>query len=202
MTENEMEPEEEVIDLEEQRKKAIKEDIKKIKEEWEQVKEQLYEAKVKALQKECEEIEKGTHEEYLERLKSLEEESERKKWLAKKWKELQLQNIEHMFAAECDQANHEFQEGKKRLKNNMIGELENKQKDLVLEKKQLHLTETIKPSKRILRSRYRDQNPYAFAKTINPPDVKYTLSSDEIWNDLHLIESRMLPNKRRKVIYK
>ncbi len=46
---------------------------------------------------------------FLKREKELRDKRDSKVWTAHKWKEYQLQNIEHVFKSECKQAESEFQ---------------------------------------------------------------------------------------------
>lgn len=113
-------------DLEEVRRQEVFADMARIEREFEEIKDQMYAEKIQALQTECRSIMDGTfepiqqrsltvvtqivgtHESFIARVGDLEKTKEQKAWLAQRWKEYQLMNIENVYLAECRQAEDEY----------------------------------------------------------------------------------------------
>jgi tRNA G10 N-methylase Trm11 len=100
----------------------------------------------------------GTHQGYLESTKILEERRTQKIWLAEQWRQYQLQCINIAFESEKKQAEDEFQNEKKELKEKLIKSILKKRKQLEEEKNTMSLVDgpEIRVSTRTLRKRGKD----------------------------------------------
>jgi hypothetical protein len=204
-----------VDDLEAKRRKDVLKDMEKIEKEFADLKDKLYERKIKDLQEECKSIIEGTHEIFLKRVDELEQKRQEKIWLTNKWREYQLQNLEHIYNSELKQADDEFQYEKKHLRDQMANEVLEKQRKLEEEKNTMNLKEvngeTTRATKlRTLRRRGRSAGPPGGSENLNaspygiprhrtaPPHINYTLSDDEIFSDLQLLRRKDLSLQERR----
>jgi len=199
-----------VDDLEAKRRKDVLKDMEKIEREFADLKEKLFAKKIRDLQDECKAIMDGTHEGFLRRAQELEVKKNARVWLAQKWKEYQLQNIEHVFQFECIEAEEEYNYEKRALRDEMTNEILDKQKKLEEEKLTMSLRADANGDARAIKGRVlrnrrggKDRDtafgqPYSRHRTIQPPHINYTLSDDEILSDLSLMRKRELPPAERR----
>lgn len=69
--------------------------------------EHTYEMEEGAINEEIDALQAGTHKGYLKKIKELDEAMEQRGKESEKWKEFQIQNIQHIFEAESKQAQEE-----------------------------------------------------------------------------------------------
>jgi len=198
-----------VDDLEAKRRKDVLKDMEKIEKEFDDLKEKLFAKKIKDLQDECRAIMDGTHAVFLKRVQELESKKNAKVWLAHKWKEYQLQNIEHVFQSECLQAEEEYNYDRRSLRDGMANEILDKQKKLEEEKSTMSLRgegngDARGVKGRVLRNRRGGKDkesfpqPFSRHKTTQPPHINYTLNDEEIMADLNLMKKKELPPPERR----
>ncbi|ELR22474.1 CCAAT/enhancer-binding family protein [Acanthamoeba castellanii str. Neff] len=199
-----------VDDLEAKRRKDVLKDMEKIEKEFADLKEKLFAKKMKDLHDECKAIMEGSHDGFLKRAQELEIKKNSKVWMAEKWKEYQLQNIEHVFQFECLQAEEEYNHERRSLRDEMANEILDKQKKLEEEKSTMSLRgdgngDARAVKGRVLRNRRGGKDKdggygqaYSRHKTAQPPHINYTLNDDEIMTDLSLMKKRELPPSDRR----
>jgi hypothetical protein len=85
------------------------ESMEKIEKEFIDLKEKFYAERLAIIKREIEMIKNGTHANYLETVKQLEDKKAQRIWLAEQWRAYQLQCINIAFESEKKQADDEYQ---------------------------------------------------------------------------------------------
>jgi len=154
------------------------------------LKEKLFKDKIAQLKKEAEAIKNGTHPQFCDQCKELEDAKNDKVAAAEQWRQYQLQNINNMFEVEKQQAEEEFATEKRLLKDRLLNTILEKKKKITEDKMTMNITDTTDArSTRQLRRRggQPPPQPTTVKKKITPPSINYTLKDTEIQEDLNAI---------------
>jgi Sin3 histone deacetylase corepressor complex component SDS3 len=188
------------IDLEHKRRLECLGNMEKIEKEFADLKEKFFKDKIVQLKREIESIKNGTHPQFCEKCRELEEVKTDRILAAEQWKQYQLQNINNMFEAERKQAEEEYKSEKRQLRERMINAIVDKKKKLTEEKMTMNLTDSTdaRMNTRTLRKRGVDKTQQNnFKRKLNPPHINYTLRESEIMEDLNLILNTTVKTSRR-----
>lgn len=183
-------------ELDNKRRDEYLDNMEKIEKEFTDLKEKFFAERLAAIRKELEMLKNGTHQGYLEGTKILEERRTQKIWLAEQWRQYQLQCINIAFESEKKQAEDEFQNEKRELKEKLAKNILKKRNQLEEEKNTMNLIDgpEIRVSTRSLRKRGKDsksdkekQNGQ-FKRPLFAPEIRTELSENEINEDFEAIK--------------
>jgi len=108
--------------------------------EYTEIKEQMYQDKLAHLKKQINQLNEGAHPEYVRRLKKVEQSYRERMRINQVVRELELEFAEQDYISEKKAAVREFEEKKVYLKDQLIAELEEKQKMIEQERTSMELT--------------------------------------------------------------
>jgi len=172
--------------------------------EYTELKEQMYQDKLAHLNKQFAQLEDGVHPEYTRRLKKVEQNYRERMRINTVVRELELEMAEQDYVSEKKAAVREFEEKKVYLKEQLIAELEEKQKMIEQERTTMELTGDsmeLKPiNTRKLRRRGNEPSEtrsYPGDKRRKQPQttLTYLLDDSEINDDLKIINKTLKDNK-------
>lgn len=194
---------------EEQRRKQ--EEIRKIEQEFSALKEKFFAEKIAALKKEIDQLTQGTHEGYLNEIRLLEEKKQRKLLQADQWRHYQVQCLNIAYEAEKKHSEDESLNDAKELQERMLKNMLKRRKQLEEQKADLNLNDAGPDlgrgrdagNTRQLRKRGKESGQGGatsellgagsvtsepVAKRTHVPEVRVTLSDDEVDADLLAIQ--------------
>jgi len=172
--------------------------------EYTELKEQMYQDKLAHLKKQFSQLEDGAHPEYTRRLKKVEQGYRERMRINQVVRELELEMTEQDYQSERAAAVREFDDKKVYLKDQLIAELEEKQKMIEQERTTMELTGDsmeLKPiNKRILRRRGNEPSEtrsYPGDKRRKQPQatLTYLLDDSDVNDDLKIINKTLKDNK-------
>ena len=105
-----------------------------------EMKEQIYQDKINNLKKQLQQLSEGNHPEWLKRLKRLDNQLKERLFINTVIKELELEMAEQDFLSEEKNVKKEFEEKKVYLKEQLLSELEEKQKNCLARIQDLEAT--------------------------------------------------------------
>jgi len=164
-----------------------------------EMKEQMYQDKLGHLKKQLQQLSDGTHPEWVKRVKKLDTNLKERLFINGVIKDLELEMAEQDFLTEKKNVVREFEEKVVYLKEQLLSELEEKQKQIEIERTSMELTGDsleLKPvTTRKLRRRANDGlgnslcgNGYKDKRRKQaPPTLKHLLEDKEIDDDLKII---------------
>eukprot|EP00026_Physarum_polycephalum_P014131 Phypoly_transcript_14608.p1 GENE.Phypoly_transcript_14608~~Phypoly_transcript_14608.p1 ORF type:complete len:275 (+),score=56.87 Phypoly_transcript_14608:100-924(+) len=166
--------------------------MEKIEKEFTDLKEKFFKDKIGQLKKEVDAIKNGTHPQFCEQCKELDDIKIERIAAAEQWKQYQLQNINNMFEAERLQAEEECTTEKRLLKDRLINTILDKKKKISEDKMTMNITDPTdtRTNTRQLRRRGAPPPPPPVTQTkkkLTPPSINYTLKDTEIQEDLNAI---------------
>ena len=168
-----------------------------------EMKEQMYRDKLNHLKKQLQQLSEGNHPEWLKRMKRLDNQLKERLFINTVIKELELEMAEQDFLLEKKNVVKEFEEKKVYLKEQLLSELEEKQKQIDIERTSMELTGDsleLKPvTTRKLRRRANDGlgnslcgNGYKEKRRKQaPPTLKTLLDDKDIEEDLKIINKTL-----------
>ena len=168
-----------------------------------EMKEQMYRDKLNHLKKQLQQLSEGNHPEWLKRIKRLDNQLKERLFINTVIKELELEMAEQDFLLEKKNVVKEFEEKKVYLKEQLLSELEEKQKQIDIERTSMELTGDsleLKPvTTRKLRRRANDGlgnslcgNGYKEKRRKQaPPTLKTLLDDKDIEDDLKIINKTL-----------
>ena len=168
-----------------------------------EMKEQMYRDKLNHLKKQLQQLSEGNHPEWLKRMKRLDNQLKERHFINTVIKELELEMAEQDFLLEKKNVVKEFEEKKVYLKEQLLSELEEKQKQIDIERTSMELTGDsleLKPvTTRKLRRRANDGlgnslcgNGYKEKRRKQaPPTLKTLLDDKDIEDDLKIINKTL-----------
>ena len=168
-----------------------------------EMKEQMYRDKLNHLKKQLQQLSEGNHPEWLKRMKRLDNQLKERLFINTVIKELELEMAEQDFLLEKKNVVKEFEEKKVYLKEQLLSELEEKQKQIDIERTSMELTGDsleLKPvTTRKLRRRANDGlgnslcgNGYKEKRRKQaPPTLKTLLDDKDIEDDLKIINKTL-----------
>ena len=168
-----------------------------------EMKEQMYRDKLNHLKKQLQQLSEGNHPEWLKRIKRLDNQLKERLFINTVVKELELEMAEQDFLLEKKNVVKEFEEKKVYLKEQLLSELEEKQKQIDIERTSMELTGDsleLKPvTTRKLRRRANDGlgnslcgNGYKEKRRKQaPPTLKTLLDDKDIEDDLKIINKTL-----------
>ena len=175
------------------------------------MKEQMYQDKLSHLKKQLQQLSDGTHPEWLKRIKKLDTGLKERMFINTVIKDLELEMAEQDFLSEKKNVVKEFEEKKVYLKEQLLSELEEKQKQIEIERTSMELTGDsleLKPvTTRKLRRRANDGlgnslcgNGYKEKRRKQaPPTLKHLLDDKDIDDDLKIINKTLSFNAGKSV---
>ena len=167
------------------------------------MKEQMYQDKLNQLKKQLQQLSEGTHPEWLRRVRKLDTGLKERLFVNTVIRDLELDMAEQDFQSEKKNVVKEFEEKKVYLKEQLLNELEEKQKQVEMERTSMELTGDsleLKPvTTRKLRRRVADGlgnslcgNGYREKrKKAVPPTLKHLLDDKDIDDDLKIINKTL-----------
>lgn len=108
--------------------------------EYTEIKEQMYQDKLAQLKKQLQQLSEGIHPEYVRRLKKVEQAYRERMRINTVVREVELEMVEEDYVSEKKAAVREFEDKKVYLKEQLIAELEEKQKMIEQERTSMELT--------------------------------------------------------------
>ena len=168
-----------------------------------EMKEQMYRDKLNHLKKQLQQLSEGNHPELLKRIKRLDNQLKERLFINTVIKELELEMAEQDFLLEKKNVVKEFDEKKVYLKEQLLSELEEKQKQIDIERTSMELTGDsleLKPvTTRKLRRRANEGlgnslcgNGYKEKRRKQaPPTLKTLLDDKDIEDDLKIINKTL-----------
>ena len=168
-----------------------------------EMKEQMYRDKLNHLKKQLQQLSEGNHPEWLKRIKRLDNQLKERLFINTVIKELELEMAEQDFLLEKKNVVKEFEEKKVYLKEQLLSELEEKQKQIDIERTSMELTGDsleLKPvTTRKLRRRANEGlgnslcgNGYKEKRRKQaPPSLKTLLDDKDIEDDLKIINKTL-----------
>jgi Sin3 histone deacetylase corepressor complex component SDS3 len=175
------------------------ESMEKIEKEFIDLKEKFYAERLAIIKREIEMIKNGTHANYLETVKQLEDKKAQRIWLAEQWRAYQLQCINIAFESEKKQADDEYQNEKRDCKERLMKTTLLKRQQLEEEKNAISLVDPeVRVSTRMLRSKRKDASqpekikggvviPGGVIKKVSAPEIKIDLTDMEVGEDFETI---------------
>jgi len=172
--------------------------------EYTEIKEQMYQDKLAHLKKQLYQLEESSHPEYLRRLKKVEQSYRERMRINQVVRELELEMAEQDYINERKAALREFDEKKVYLREQLIAELEEKQKLIEQERSSMELTGDsleLKPiNTRKLRRRGNEPNesrsyPGEKRRKQGQATLTYLLEDNDISEDLKIINKTLKDNK-------
>eukprot|EP00088_Acartia_fossae_P070435 TRINITY_DN9437_c0_g1_i3.p1 TRINITY_DN9437_c0_g1~~TRINITY_DN9437_c0_g1_i3.p1 ORF type:complete len:325 (+),score=84.12 TRINITY_DN9437_c0_g1_i3:36-1010(+) len=172
--------------------------------EYTEIKEQMYQDKLAHLKKQLYQLEEGTHPEYMRRLKKVEQSYRERMRINQVVRELELEMAEQDYVNEKRAAVREFDEKKVYLREQLIAELEEKQKLIEQERSSMELTGDsleLKPiNTRKLRRRGNEPNdsrsyPGEKRRKQAQATLTYLLDDNDISEDLKIINKTLKDTK-------
>ncbi|CAG0896487.1 unnamed protein product [Darwinula stevensoni] len=156
------------------------------------IKDQIYQEKLGSLHAQLQQLENGTHPEYSQRLKKLEEDYDERILHNDLWYEFETHQIEREYMEEKRAGNRDFEEKKVELREQLITDLECKKKVIEKERTSMELTgdsmEMKTISTRKLRRRPNEQPPqFEKRRKPAPRQIFYLLEKDNVAEDLKCI---------------
>lgn len=107
--------------------------------EFKSIKEQMFQDKLKQLHAQLKALENGAHPEFLDRIRSLDFRHKESLDFAENCRQLELERIERDYINERAGAAKELEERKSELRESLIGDLEERRKQLDLEHQTMEL---------------------------------------------------------------
>jgi len=163
----------------------------KIEKDFTDFKEKFLKDKIGQLKKEVDAIKNGTHPQFCEQCKELDDIKNERITAAEQWRQYQLQNINNMFEAERLQADEECTTEKRLLKERLINAIQDKKKKITEDKAPASLPDTTETRTNTRQLRRRGAPPppppTQTKKKLTPPSINYTLKDSEIQEDLNAI---------------
>jgi len=172
-----------------------------------EIKEQMYQDKLNHLKKQLTQLAEGTHPDWVKRLRKLDQQLKERMIINTVVKELELEMAEQDFLIEKKNVVKEFEEKKVYLREQLLSELEEKQKMIELERTSMELTGDsleLKPvTTRKLRRRANDglgntlcgsgfkYGPGEKRRKQAPPTLKCLLEDKDIEDDLKIINKTL-----------
>jgi len=172
-----------------------------------EIKEQMYQDKLNHLKKQLLQLSEGTHPDWIKRIKKLDQQLKERMIINTVVKELELEMAEQDYLNEKKNVVKEFEEKKVYLREQLLSELEEKQKMIELERTSMELTGDsleLKPvTTRKLRRRANDglgntlcgagfkYGPGEKRRKQAPPTLKCLLEDKDIEDDLKIINKTL-----------
>lgn len=170
-----------------------------------EIKEQMYQDKLSHLKRQLTQLSELTHPDWSRRMKRLDQAYKERMRINSVVKELELEMVEHDYLTEKKNAAREFEEKKVYLKEQLIVQLEDKQKMIELERTSMELTGDsmeLKPIiTRKLRRRanepgsngngYSRYGPGEKRRKIQPGGLSYLLDDKDVDDDLRIINKTL-----------
>ena len=168
-----------------------------------EMKEQMYQDKLAHLKKQLQQLADGSHPEYIKKIKKLDTGIKERLFINTVIRDLELEMAEQDFLTEKKNVVKEFEEKKVYLKEQLLSELEEKQKQIEIERTSMELTGDsleLKPvTKRNLRRRVNDGlgntlcgNGFKEKRRKQaPPTLKHLLEDKDIDDDLKIINKTL-----------
>ncbi|KAG8040839.1 hypothetical protein G9C98_001827 [Cotesia typhae] len=155
-------------------------------EEMTEIKEQVYQDKLGSLKKQLQQLNDGSHPEFIRKLKRLESQYQERLRLNIIHREYLIEWAERDYVAEKKAACKEFEEKKIDLKENLLTDMEEKKKMIESDRQTMELTVPEKVEKR---------------RKPPPAQLNYLLDEKEIENDLKAISrGKVVPTVRKQVV--
>ncbi|XP_057320510.1 sin3 histone deacetylase corepressor complex component SDS3 isoform X1 [Microplitis mediator] len=176
-------------------------------EELTEIKEQVYQDKLGNFKKQLQQLNDGSHPEFIRKLKRLESQYHERLRLNIIHRDYLIEWAERDYICEKKAAGKEFEEKKIDLKENLLTDMEEKRKMIESDRQTMELTgdsTEVKPvMTRKLRRRPNDPVPEKVEKRRKPPpaQLNYLLDEKEIENDLKAISrGKVVPTVRKQVV--
>ncbi|KAK3595712.1 hypothetical protein CHS0354_025334 [Potamilus streckersoni] len=171
---------------------ASETDAAKQETQYTEIKEQMYQDKLAHLKKQLQQLEDGTLPEYIKRNKKIEQQHKERQRLNEIWMEYEMAIIEREYIKEKKQSVIEFEERKVELREILIYDLEDKRRNIDIERNTMELTGDsmeVKPaSTRKLRRRPNDPIPIPEKRRkLTPAQINFALDEEDIFYDLRII---------------
>ena len=171
---------------------ASETDMLKNETEYMEIKEQIYQEKLSALKEQLNQLNEGTHQEFVKKLKVLELQYEERMFLNDAYLAVETERIEQEYIHEKKAAVRDYEERKVNLKESLIADLEEKRKMVENERISLEFNSDAYESKpattRKLRRRPNDPTPAPEKrKRGSPAQLNQLLEESEILDDLKII---------------
>jgi len=172
--------------------------------EYTEIKEQMYQDKLAHLKKQLNQLEESSHPEYLRRLKKVEQNYRERMRINQVVRELELEMTEHDYHSETRAAGREYDEKVVYLREQLIAELEEKQRLIEQERSSMELTGDsldLKPiNTRKLRRRGNEPNesrsyPGEKRRKQGQATLTYLLDDNDISEDLKIINKTLKDTK-------
>lgn len=171
---------------------ASETDMLKNESEYMEIKEQIYQEKLSLLKEQLNQLNEGTHAEFVKKLQVLEQQYEERMFLNDAYLAVETERIEQEYIHEKKAAVRDFEERKVNLKESLIADLEEKRKMVENERISLEFNSDCYESKpattRKLRRRPNDPTPAPEKrKRGSPAQLNQLLEESEILDDLKII---------------
>lgn len=171
---------------------ASETDNMKNESEYMEIKEQIYQEKLLLLKDQLNQLNEGTHAEFVKKLKTYEFQYEERMFLNDAYLEVEKERIEQEYINEQEAAKRDFEERKVNLKESLIADLEEKRKMIENERISLEFnSDTYEPkpaTTRKLRRRPNDPTPAPEKrKRGSPAQLNQLLEECDILDDLKKI---------------
>ena len=171
---------------------ASETDMVKNETEYMEIKEQIYQEKLSLLKEQLNQLNEGSHPEYVKKLKTIEYQYEERMFLNDAYLEVEKERIEQEYINEQEAAARDFEERKINLKESLIVDLEEKRKTIENERISLEFNSDSYESKpattRKLRRRPNDPTPAPEKrKRGSPAQLNQLLEESDILDDLKII---------------
>lgn len=171
---------------------ASETDMLKNETEYMEIKEQIYQEKLSLLKDQLNQLNEGTHAEFVKKLSVLEQQYEERMFLNDAYLAVETERIEQEYIHEKKAAVRDYEERKVNLKESLIADLEEKRKMVENERISLEFNSDSYESKpattRKLRRRPNDPTPAPEKrKRGSPAQLNQLLEESEILDDLKII---------------
>lgn len=168
-----------------------------------EIKEQMYQDKLALLKKKLQQLHDGTHHDYNRKVKKLEYQYKERLRLNTLYRDYMIECVERDYVLEKKAAAKEFDEKKVDLRENLIGELEDKKKTIEAERFSMELTGDSMEVKPVMtrKLRRRPNDPVPVPEKRRKPatsQIVYQLDEKEIENDLRIINKGKMLTQIRK----
>ncbi|XP_055371119.1 sin3 histone deacetylase corepressor complex component SDS3 isoform X2 [Condylostylus longicornis] len=165
-----------------------------------EIKEQMYQDKLASLKKQLEELQNGTHPEYVKRVKKLEHQYKERLRLNEIYRDYLKECVDRDYYIEKKAATKEYEEKKIDLKENLLTDFEDKRRIIESERHSLELTSDSMETKPTItrKLRRRGNEPVPIVEKRRKPTtgqlLVYQLDEKEIDSDLKQISRALTTN--------
>jgi len=178
-----------------------------------EIKEQMYQDKLAHLKRQLQQLAEGTHADWLRKVKRLDQQYKERMRINSVVKELELEMVEEDYQNEKKNAAREFEEKKVYLKEQLIVQLEDKQRMIEQERTSMELTGDsmeLKPviTRKLRRRANEPSNGNGYARygpgekrrKIQPGGLSYLLEEREVEDDLRIINKTLAQSSKSSAL--